>query len=284
MKNNFLKDLSIILVSYRSKKNIKKTIPLIDKNISIILVENSMDRSIKTEFEKKYKNLKVIIPKSNSGQGAAFNLGAKKSKKKYLLFMDIDIHIKKSQIITLMRIAKKIRVFGVLTPEIKNHNYKESIVKKINKNLFQISFNHGCVMLVKKSIFKKVKYFDDNIFLYFEESDLYTRCIEANLPVYMYNKVKISNPISKSIDRKYLNEYIVVRNWHYCWSKFYYYKKHYGYITGILKTAPNLIRAIKNIFFSFVKFEFFKTKYFLAEISGLFSSYLNFKSYYRLKD
>ena len=65
-------------------------------------------------------------------------------------------------------------------------------------------------MLVKRSIFKKVKYFDDNIFLYFEESDLYTKCIKANLPVYMYNKVKISNPISKSIDRKYLDEYIVV--------------------------------------------------------------------------
>ena len=284
MKNNFLKDLCIVLVSYRSKKNIKKTISLIDKNISVILVENSMDRSIKKEFEKKYKNLRVIIPKSNSGQGAAFNLGAKKSNKKFLLFMDIDIHIKKSQIIELMKLAKKIKAFGVLTPEIKNHNYTESIIKKINKNLFEISFNHGCVMLVKRSIFKKVKYFDDNIFLYFEESDLYTKCIKANLPVYMYNKVKISNPISKSIDRKYLDEYIVVRNWHYCWSKFYYYKKHYGYFVGIFKTIPNLIRAIKNLTFSILKFEFFKIKYFLAEISGLFSSYFNFKSYYRLKD
>ncbi len=284
MKNNFLKDLCIVLVSYRSKKNITKTISLIDKNISVILVENSMDRSIKKEFEKKYKNLRVIIPKSNSGQGAAFNLGAKKSNKKFLLFMDIDIHIKKSQIIELMKLAKKINVFGVLTPEIKNHNYTESIIKKINKNLFEISFNHGCVMLVKRSIFKKVKYFDDNIFLYFEESDLYTKCIKANLPVYMYNKVKISNPISKSIDRKYLDEYIVVRNWHYCWSKFYYYKKHYGYFVGIFKTIPNLIRAIKNLTFSILKFEFFKIKYFLAEISGLFSSYFNFKSYYRLKD
>jgi len=284
MKKNFFKDLCIVLVSYRSRKKIAKTLSVIDKKISIILVENSMDISIKKEFESKYKNVKVIIPKSNNGQGAAFNLAAKKTNKKYLLFMDIDIKIKKTQLLELLKLAKKLKVFGVLTPKINNHNYKNSTIKKINKNLFEVSFNHGCVMLVKKNIFKKVNYFDDNIFLYFEESDLFTKCIKAKLPVYMYNKVIISNPISKSIDKKYHDEYIVVRNWHYCWSKFYYYKKHYGYFAGIFKTMPNFFRAIKNLIASILKFEFSNTKYFYAEISGLFFSYLNFQSFYRIKE
>ena len=104
MKKNFFKDLCIVLVSYRSKKKIDKTLSIIDKKISIILVENSMDISIKKEFENKYKNVKVIIPKSNNGQGAAFNLAAKKTNKKYLLFMDIDIK-KKFQILNYF--AKK---------------------------------------------------------------------------------------------------------------------------------------------------------------------------------
>ena len=100
----------------------------------------------------------------------------------------------------------------------------------------------------------------------------------------MYNKVIISNPISKSIDKKYHDEYIVLRNWHYCWSKFYYYKKHYGYFAGIFKTMPNFLRAIKNVIVSIFKLEFSKTKYFHAEISGLFFSYLNFQSFYRIKE
>ena len=50
MKKNFFKDLRIVLVSYRSKKKIDKTLSIIDKKISIILVENSMDISIKKEF------------------------------------------------------------------------------------------------------------------------------------------------------------------------------------------------------------------------------------------
>ena len=63
------------------KKKIDKTLSVIDKKISIILVENSMDISIKKEFENKYKNVRVIIPRSNDGQGAAFNLAAKKQIK-----------------------------------------------------------------------------------------------------------------------------------------------------------------------------------------------------------
>ena len=92
----------------RSKKKIDKTLSIIDKKISIILVENSMDNSIKKEFESKYKNVKVIIPKSNNGQGAAFNLAAKKTNKKYLLFMDIDIKIKIITLVIIWRAGIKI--------------------------------------------------------------------------------------------------------------------------------------------------------------------------------
>ena len=284
MRNKILKDLCIILVSFKSKKKVEKTIKNLNKKISIILIENSKDFSVKKELEKKYKNLQVVIPKSNNGQGAAFNIAAKKTSKKYLLFMDIDIKIKKNQILELLKLAKKLKVFGVLTPKINNHNYKKSTIKKINRNLLEVSFNHGCVMLVKKNLFKKVNYFDDNIFLYFEESDLFAKFIKKKLPIYMYNKVKISNPISKSIDKEYQDKYIVVRNWHYCWSKFYYYKKHHGYFVGFLKTIPNLFRAIKNLIFCVFRLEFSKTKYFYAELSGLFFSYLNFRSFYRIKD
>mgnify|MGYP001592204513 FL=1 len=284
MKKNLLKNLCIILVSFRSKDKVQKTIKYLNKDISIILIENSMDASIKKEFESKFKNVKVIIPKSNDGQGAAFNIGAKKTKKKYLLFIDIDIKIKTSQIITLINKAIKIKKFGVITPKIKNHNYNGSIIdKNKNQDLHKVLFNHGCVMLVERNTFKKINYFDEKIFLYFEESDLFKKCIDANLPVYMYDKVIISNPKSKSIDQKFRNDYIKVRNWHYCWSKFYYYKKHYGYLNGIVKTLPNLIRAIKKITICFFQLRFTEMSYYFAEILGLLFSYLNFRSFYRLK-
>ena len=234
--------MCIILVSFQSSEKVKKTIKSLDKNISIILVENSMDISLKIELESKYKNIRVVIPKTNDGQGGAFNLAAKKTNKKYLLFLDMDIKITTTQILKLIKKAVEIKKFGVLTPKIKHQNYDELMIEK-NKSqgLYKVWFNTGCVMLVKKTTIKKINYFDNRIFLYFEESDFYKRCIKANLPVFMYDKVLISNPITYSIDKKFSHEYLKIRSWHYCWSKFYYFRKHYGYFHGIRKTLPKCI-------------------------------------------
>ena len=122
MSEKLLNQICIIMVSFRSKKKVEKTISNLNKRISIILVENSRDKSIKKEFEKKYKNLQVIIPKINGGQGYAFNIAAKKTNKKFLLFIDMDITLKDHQILKLIKKAIQIKKFGVLTPKIKNQS------------------------------------------------------------------------------------------------------------------------------------------------------------------
>ena len=285
MSKKLLNQICIIMVSFRSKKKVEKTISNLNKEISIILVENSRDKSIKKEFEKKYKNLQVIIPKINGGQGYAFNVGAKKTNKKFLLFIDMDITLKDHQILKLIKKAIQIKKFGVLTPKIKHQSYKDLIINKKNTKfgLKKVIFNTGCVMLVSKNTFKKINNFDENIFLYYEENDFYKRCIDANYPVYMYDKVMVSNPKSKSIESKFNHEYLKIRNWHYCWSKFYYYKKHHGYLIGISKTFPNIIRSIKKIIFCVFNFKFKETVYYLSEIYGLFCSYLGLRSFYRMR-
>lgn len=272
------------MVSYRSTTKVEKNLKRLNKQISIILVENSQDYKIKKEFEKKYKNLKVIIPKVNGGQGYAFNIGARQTKKKFILFMDVDVQINNSQIISMLRMAIKIKKFGVLTPKIKNQSYKNLIIKKDNKNDYQkIIFNTGCIMLVESKIFKIIKCFDQDFFLYYEETDFYKRCRDMGFPVYLLNKVIISNPTSKSIDKEFYHDYLKVRNWHYCWSKFYYYKKHYNYFTALSKTTPNMIRALRKILNCLINFKINETKLYFMEIYGLLCSYFGLRSFYRMK-
>ena len=50
---------------------------------------------------------------------------------------------------------------------------------------------------------------------------------------------------TKSSDLKYQNEVLKSRSWHYCWSKFYFHKKHYNYLIAFSRTLPNFIKAIK---------------------------------------
>ena len=86
---------------------------------------------------------------------------------------------------------------------------------------------------------------------------------------------------SKSHDTKFEFQSLLNRNWHYNWSKFYYYQKHYGYFFGVRKTIPNLLRAIKKYIIHKVFIKDEKHKLYYAEISGLLSSYFKKPSSYR---
>ena len=275
-------ELTIILVSFKSRKSLTKIISKIKNKLNIIVVENSNDKYIKNKFLKN-KNIKIYFPNENKGFGAGLNYGVKKAKTRYVLYLDIDTHITLLQIIKLYNQAKKTKKFGVITAKIQGQNYKDLILGKDKTTGMKfVKFNTGCVMLFDKHIFNEVGGFDENFFLYFEEADFYQRCINIKKKIYLFEKIIIEHEGKGSIDIMYKNKYEILRNWHYCWSKFNYYNKHSNYFVGFSKTFPNLIKSIKGMIFSIFKLKIFEFRCHKAEFLGILSAYIRLKSFYRI--
>ena len=276
------KDVTIVFVSYHSEKQIKRYLNQLKKSFKILIVENSKNFSLK-KLEKKYRNISVIINKDNKGFGSGSNLGLKKIKTKYGLHLDLDTFFSNASINKLVNEAKKIEKFAILGPRIKNFNYNENDFKfkKLRKNLDSMNFIDGCCMLFNMNVIKKIGYFDENFFLYFEETDLIKRCISQKQNVLMANKIYISHIGRSSVDSKYNNEIEVNRNWHYLWSKFYYYKKHYNYIYALYKISNQFFSAFMKSIFYMITGNGKKRKIYFARFSGCLNSILLKKSWYR---
>ena len=170
-------------------------------------------------------------------------------------------------------------------PFVKNFKYKKEqfIKKKICKNTNQMNFIDGCCLLFNMKQMKKVGFFDKNIFLYFEETDLIKRCIDKSKKVLMIDNIKIYHEGRSSSISK-LNTIIETnRNWHYMWSKFYYFNKHYNYLFALRKIAPNFLNSFKKIFFSILKLDKNNLVIGLIELYGIFSAVLFLNSFYRPK-
>src|SRR4030042_3303383 len=95
-------DLSIIIVSYNTKKLLEDCLYSIKENIGrinyevIVVDNNSLDGSV--ELVKSMISempLELIEPRENLGFGKANNLGMKRSKGKYILLLNSDTVIKK---------------------------------------------------------------------------------------------------------------------------------------------------------------------------------------------
>ena len=199
MKN----DITVIFVSFHSDEIIEKSIATIDQGIQIIVVENSRNLSLKTNLEKKYTNVKVVIPDENLGNGAGINYGLKNTKTKYALYLDVDTQLYPDTIKNLVLAAKDIKRFSILAPKIKNFEYRNECYLESgdNKKYSNMRFVTGCALFFDLKLFDEVGFFDEKIFLYFEENDFYERCLKKGKSIFLINNSIINHQGNASATR-----------------------------------------------------------------------------------
>lgn len=278
------KELTIVFVSYYSKHNIIKYLKQFNDRFKVIIIDNCNDFSLKKNL-KKFKNVSIFFNKKNLGFGASSNIGLKKIKTKYGLHLDLDTKFSNDSIIKLVKQANRLKDFIILGPKIKNFNYRSEDFKekKTLKNLNSMNFIDGCCMLFNMNKLKKFGYFDENFFLYFEEYDLFKRFIKKNEKIIMADNIVINHNGRSSTDKIYNMQIEINRNWHYMWSKFYFYKKHYNILYAFVKIIRSLVSSVVKSFFYLLVGDNFKKEIYLARFYGIINSICNKKSWYRPK-
>jgi GT2 family glycosyltransferase len=288
-------DITIVIISYNSSDLVKNYIKNLSKKIPILVIENSRDKNLKDYLEKNYKKVKVLIPKKNLGYGAGLNLGIKESKTKFVYCSTVDVVINNDNFFLLNKYKNILTNFGILAGTYRNQkiykNYDVNGKKIINKNLIKIGikevdviFGSGFLLNKKTLKEKKIfKLFDENIFLYFEDIDSSLRLRKHNLKLFVSSRIKFQNKDRKIINLDYSLKYKLSRNWHYCWSKFYFYKKNYSYIFALKKISPNFLRAIKSLIINLIRINNSEILISIAQISGILNSLMLKSSSHRIE-
>ena len=83
-------------------------------------------------------------------------------------------------------------------------------------------FVTGCALFFKTDIFNDIGFFDEKIFLYYEENDFYERCLNKKKPIYLIDNSKINHTGNSATNKVYENEIEINRNWHLMWSTYYF--------------------------------------------------------------
>jgi len=279
------RNLTIILPSYRSKKLILSHLKFLSKNYKIIVIENSYDTSLEKIIKSKYKNVEVYL-KKNIGYGRAVNFAARKVKTKFFFVMNPDAKIYKNTLKNLIKYTKKLKNFGAIGPIYENQKdkFKRKLVK-VNKLV-------SAAMLINTKTFLKIKGYDENFFLYYEDDDFFLKCNLKNLNIYNITNSFIKHNKSKIV-KKTLNLHsttfsnfkerdstYIVGGWHGQWSKFYFYRKNKGYLSALTQCLPkNLLNLFQIFIFIFINPPKAKYKYYKFE--GFVTSLLGLQSYKR---
>ena len=280
---------TIIIPSYRSKKLILTHVKRFSKNFKIIIIENSYDINFKNIVENKYKNVDIYL-KKNIGYGRAVNFASQKVKTKYFFVMNPDTKIYKNTLNNLINSAKKIDKFGAIGPIYfdQKKNYKKNSIIKKNKII-------AAAMLIDTKTFKKIKGYDKNFFLYYEDNDYFRKCEILNLKLYQVTNSFIIHKKVKKMKKKELNLHSTtfsnineknntyyIGGWHGQWSKFYFLKKYNGFIFALFICLPNILLNIIQMI-PYIFFDMTKAKYKYYKIEGFVCSLIGLPSFKRSK-
>lgn len=283
-----LKNVTIVFVSYFSHNKIYKFLKNISSVIPVIILENSDDKNIK-KLKNKHKNIKIYY-KKNNGYGSSINYASKIIKTKYFFVVQPDIlGINTKSIQIFIKYAEKLKDnFSVIGPHFLNAARKGHFQTDIKFKIKKINNVHGSALFFHNKNFKLLKGFDANIFLYWEETDFTKRSWQKKIPVYQLNLVRVNHEKGSSVETKNQRDKEHIKylyTWHFIWSKFYFFRKHYGKIFSYLYFLPIFLRClIKLSYYKFnnKKSEKFKKYYF--RFNGLINSIIEKKSFLRIQN
>jgi glycosyltransferase involved in cell wall biosynthesis len=210
MQNYF----SIICATYKNNLSILKLLNSLSlqkyKNFELIICDQNNGKMIEKIKENFIKKIKIIYMRSKVGLSVSRNLGLKKTKGNYILFLDDDISVPKSFFFKLDKIIKYQKKNDIICYKILNSNKKPFL--KYPKKDFLITEEKYIFKYVSSVSFavKKNKYikFNNNlglgsngIFQSGEETELLLNLYKNNFKFFYSNSIHLAHS-DKQLDLK----------------------------------------------------------------------------------
>ncbi|MBI5404839.1 MAG: glycosyltransferase family 2 protein [Candidatus Kerfeldbacteria bacterium] len=214
-------DLSIIIVNYRERGFLRQCLKGIyaadlKLKFEIIVVDNNSNDGSADMVRQSFPNVVLEARQDNPGLAVATNVGIKRSRGRYLLFMNADIAVFPGVIERLAEFLERHPDVGLIAPKLLNPDRSVQIscyrfpslvvpilrrtplgklpsAKKLLRSYLMLDWDHnatqsvewvlGACMMVRRSAVEKVGVMDERFFMYFEDVDWCRRFWSAGLKV-----------------------------------------------------------------------------------------------------
>ncbi len=232
---------SIIIVNFNGKSHLKNCLDSIFNNnyadYEIIIIDNgSTDKSvefIKNTFAAKLSKIRIVELKENFGPAKARNEGVKISRGNYIGFLDNDTEVDKDWIVEAIKgfqsfeeiaaiqckllLLKDKHRFDYAGEYLSSLGFLIQVAAYGEEDKGQYDFTNRILsaksagMFIKKSVFEHIGGFDEDFFIFMEETDLNWRCRLAGYEIVFWPQSIVYHNFSTTreiVDKEFNNRLV----------------------------------------------------------------------------
>lgn len=190
--------VSIIVLNWNGKKFLKDCLDSLKKltypSLEVIVVDNNSTDGSSEFVKRNYPKFTLIENKRNYGFAGGNNIGFHASGGEYVLFLNNDTVVTPSFLEPLVQNCEKDPKIGCVQPQIRlidnkstldqvgsylsfvgflyHYGYKKKYSEKTYGKQREIFSAKGACILLPRKVFEEIGLFDEDFFIFFEETDL----------------------------------------------------------------------------------------------------------------
>jgi len=217
--------MTIIVVSFNSAKTLMacQSELLASGRFPVIVVDNASTDGSADSLAACFPQVQVMRMERNLGYGRAANRALAEVGTPYAFLLNPDLEATVASVQAMLDFAHRQADRGSL--------FAPAVVARdhLQRGAISRQWVIGAALLFKMDAFREQGFFDENIFLFSEETDLCRRLITGGHSILLNTDVHIHHLKGQSSQPN--SKVDMLKNWHRGWSQMYYQHKH-GLIAG----------------------------------------------------
>lgn len=205
------KKVSVIIVNYNTFLHcvecIRSLLKQINVNLQIIVVDNNSNDQSSTKLKEIFgNNITIIVNEENVGFAKANNIGAKIVAGDYIACVNPDIKLESNNVLfRLVEFIDSDNEYGVIAPKVVEQRkyriikpkkrYPQHHLLKFTTNLNSLPGNYawllGAFLLFQTKVYKEINGFDEDYFLYGEDTDICLKVRKAGYKIDYIENVEV---------------------------------------------------------------------------------------------
>jgi GT2 family glycosyltransferase len=279
---NFTRQLTFIITTYNSAGVIDACLNKINfSKYEVLVVDNNSSDKTTEIVSEKYPLVNLIKNKKNYGYGRANNIGLRATTTPYALILNPDAFIFEEDLEKIIVMMDKNPEIAIGAPVLLNFYplRQDDLVQEnavINNNLIKdfgdfkaVKYIIGACEILRMDFFQKIGFFDEKIFLYYEDDEICHRTILNNkicaicVDALAYHIGQGSSGTSlRGIYRRF---------WHRALSKFYWKEKQKGFFNSYFSALKLSLSFFVKVIFYGIIFDSKKLSQNLGSLNGTLS-------------